>query len=49
MGKIKQYFAALRETWAVIRNGQLAASKAREHDEYVDIDEMIRDIDEKGQ
>lgn len=44
----KKYYDALQETLATIKNGQLAASIERQNDEYVDVDSMIRDIDEKG-
>lgn len=41
----KKYYDALQETLALIENGQLAASIERQDDEYVDIDSMIREID----
>lgn len=44
----KKYYEALQETLATIKNGQLVASMERENDEYVDVESMIRDIDEKG-
>lgn len=43
----KKYYDALQETLALIENGQLAASIERQDDEYVDIDSMIREIDEE--
>lgn len=43
----KKYYDALQETLALIENGQLAASIERQDDEYVDIDSMIREIDDE--
>ena len=43
----KKGFDAFRETYAVLANGQLAASLERENDEFVDIDTMIQEIEGK--
>lgn len=43
----KKYYEALQETLATIKNGQFVASMERENDEYVDVESMIRYIDEK--
>lgn len=43
----KKDYDALQETMALVMNGQLQASIERESDEDVDLDEMIREIDDE--
>lgn len=44
----KREYEAQQETMALLLNGQLQDAVAREHDDSVDIDDLIQDLDREN-